>query len=74
MNYPSFEGSTDTPIAYVKAVKAENLPKELRKQVKGFKQVFSVHDADGNVLAMVDNRARAFMLARVNEFQPVSVH
>lgn len=74
MDYPSFENQHGTPIAYVRSVKADSLPVELQEQVKGMEHIFSIHDEEGNVLAVVNNRSRAFSLARLNEFQPVSVH
>lgn len=74
MNFPSFTKTNGTPIAYVRSVKTTDLPQELRKQAKDFGQVFSVHSSDGVILAIVNDRDRAFTLARMNEFQPVSVH
>lgn len=65
------EDSTPKPIVYVREADPENLPKQLQS-VPG--KIFSVHDLEGNCLALTQDRAMAFALARRNEFRPVSVH
>ena len=58
-------------IVYVREASRESLPDEL-KSAPG--KVFSVHDPEGNCLALAKDRALAFALARRNELTPVSVH
>lgn len=74
MDYPSFKDHDSATIAYVRSVRTKDLPEELREHLVGVSQAFTVHDAEGSILAVVDNRKRAFSLARQNEFNPVSVH
>ena len=61
-------------IVYVREVRAEDLPEELRPQIGGLKRLYAVHNADGERLALVRERAAAFALARQNEMSPVPVH
>ena len=61
-------------IVYVRPVKAQDLPEDVRAQMGGLDRVYAVHDADGQRLALVRDRALAFVLARQNDFAPVTVH
>ncbi len=64
----------ETKIVYVRSVAVESLPKEIQDQIGGLKTVYSVHDTDGQQLALVKDRNLAFMLARQHDLAPVSVH
>ncbi len=61
-------------VVYVRAVKAADLPEDVREQVPGVKQLFAVHDSMGERLALVRDRDTAFILARQNDLAPVTVH
>ena len=61
-------------IVYVRPIAVSELPMGLREQAPGKEVVYAVHDADGERLALVENRALAFSLARQNDMAPVSVH
>jgi hypothetical protein len=61
-------------IVYVRPVAVAELPAEVREQAMGMEEIYAVHDADGQRLALVKDRTLAFMLARQNDFAPVSVH
>ena len=61
-------------IVYVRAVKVEDLPEEVRDQAHGLDQLYAVCDASGERLALVKDRALAFVLARQNDMAPVAVH
>ncbi|PJE32234.1 hypothetical protein PSM7751_01899 [Pseudooceanicola marinus] len=61
-------------VVYVRAVKAADLPEDVREQVPGVKQLFAVHDSMGERLALVRDRETAFILARQNDLAPVTVH
>ncbi|MDM7459392.1 MAG: DUF1150 family protein [Paracoccus sp. (in: a-proteobacteria)] len=61
-------------MVYVRKVATEGLPEDLRSQLPGVRSLYAVHDCDGERLALVKDRAVAFMLARQNELTPVSVH
>ncbi len=64
------------PIVYVRPVKIEELPEEVRAQAQasGAQTLYAVHSADGERLALVPQRSLAFVLARQNDLSPVSVH
>ncbi|KQI71133.1 hypothetical protein AN191_14255 [Loktanella sp. 5RATIMAR09] len=60
-------------IVYVKPILATDLPEEMRERVGDLEELFSVHNADGEQLALVADRKLAFHLARENNMQPVTV-
>lgn len=59
---------------YVRPVDVADLPADVREQAGGFSQIYAVHTADGERVALVRDRALAFMLARQNDYAPVNVH
>ena len=59
------------PIVYVREANREILPDHL-KSAPG--KLFAVHDPNGNVLAVAEDRSVAFAMARRNDLTPVSVH
>jgi len=61
-------------IVYVKPILAADLPAEMRATVGDLEELFSVHNADGERLALVADRKLAFTLARENNMEPVTVH
>jgi hypothetical protein len=61
-------------IVYVRPVAVAELPAEVREQAAGMEEIYAVHDADGQRLALVKDRTLAFILARQNDLAPVSVH
>ncbi|MEJ8563037.1 DUF1150 family protein [Yoonia sp. GPGPB17] len=61
-------------IVYVKPILATDLPDEMRAKVGDLEELFSVHNADGEQLALVADRKLAFHLARENNMEPVTVH
>lgn len=75
MNTP-FQGLPETAgrMVYVRAVAVADLPDEVREQVGEVQTIYSVHDADGQRLALVADRQSAFHLAKAHDFAPVSVH
>jgi hypothetical protein len=77
MNTPyEFEEQTtgENRIVYIRPVAVADLPKEVREQAPGIDQIFAVHSADGERLALVRDRELAFVLARQNDLAPVNVH
>ena len=68
-----FDALSDNMV-YVRPVDVIELPEEVREQVDGLEQIYAVHDADGQRLALVKDRKLAFSLARQNELAPVNVH
>jgi hypothetical protein len=69
------EGETegDKRIVYVREVKTADLPEAIRAQTT-LDHLYAIHAPSGQVLALVPDRAQAFVVARQNEFSPVSVH
>ncbi|MFD0978363.1 DUF1150 family protein [Tropicimonas aquimaris] len=74
--HPIGESQTtnERPIVYVRPVDLDDLPEELRRQAEGVKDLYAVHDAEGQRLALVRGRKLAFVLARQNDLTPVNVH
>lgn len=68
-----FDNSTNR-IVYVKPIDVADLPSEVRAQAGGVAQLYAVHDAEGQQLALVANRSLAFALARRHDYAPVNVH
>jgi hypothetical protein len=64
----------DGSVAYIRLVPRDALPAELRDAPGRDKPIYAIHDAEGKVLALVDDRKKAFQMARMNELHPVSVH
>lgn len=61
-------------IVYVRPVAVADLPSEVRAQAGDLKTIWAVHGADGERLALVADRRLAFILARQNDLEPVSIH
>ena len=61
-------------IVYVRPVLVADLPEEVRAHAGGLKQIYAVHDEDGERLALVRDRGLAFHLAREHDLAPVNVH
>lgn len=61
-------------IVYVRSVDVAELPDDVRETAEGAKTIYALHAADGERLALVANRDMAFVLARQNDFAPVTVH
>ena len=72
-----FEFETDPderPIVYIRPVPVRTLPDAVQLQAAGLDTLYAVHDAEGERLALVKDRALAFALARQNDMEPVSAH
>lgn len=65
---------TAEKIVYVRPVRVSELPDEIKAEIGELNEVYAVHDADGERLALVRDRALAFVLARQNDLAPVNVH
>lgn len=69
-----FGTGDENRIVYVRPVKVADLPEALRDQAGPVEEIYAVHNADGERLALVQNRQLAFHLARENSYAPVNVH
>ncbi len=67
-------GPQQDQTVYIRAVRVADLPEDVRAQVDGMTQLYAVHSAEGERLALVRDRSLAFVLARQNDLAPVSVH
>jgi len=75
MNTPFNFNDLDTGrLVYVRPVDVAELPEDAQVEAAGSKKIYAVHDSDGVRLALVRDRSLAFLLARQNDYAPVSVH
>ena len=61
-------------LVYIKTVAVTELPLDLQRQVGPDKTLYAVHKADGERVAVVENRALAYSLARNNDLTPMTLH
>ncbi len=73
-DFPIFQDDDAKRIVYVREVKTADLPEEVRSKANGLDHLYAIHAPNGAVLALVPDRAQAFIVARQNEFSPVSAH
>lgn len=78
MNEEYDQLSDEARIVYVRPVMVADLPDDVREEVEahaeGLDQIYAVHDQTGERIALVKDRSMAFVLARQNELEPVTVH
>lgn len=74
MNTPHPFAKAGDSIVYVRPVAARDLPDEIREKIGKEEDLFALHSADGERLALVKDRSMAFVLARQNHMHPVNVH
>lgn len=75
MNTPfEFGHEAENRIVYVRAVDVADLPEDVREVAGSRDQIYAVHAPNGERLALVRDRDMAFVLARQNDFAPVTVH
>ncbi|RBI72660.1 DUF1150 domain-containing protein [Roseovarius sp. TE539] len=61
-------------IVYVRPVAVSDLPQDIQREVEGAETLYALHSAEGERLALVRDRNLAFVLARQNDMEPVTVH
>ena len=59
---------------HIARTRFEDLPEEVQDQAVGLKTLYAVHDENGERLALVRDRTLAFVLAKQNNLDPVTVH
>ncbi|WP_299791099.1 DUF1150 family protein [uncultured Marivita sp.] len=75
MNTPfDFKDADQSNLVYVRPVAVADLPEDVQDEIGDQETIYAVHRADGERLALVKDRKLAFMLARQNDFAPVTVH
>ena len=67
-------GKIGQNIVYVKPVLTADLPIEVQHQIGDLAEIYAVHNAAGEQLALVADRKLAFHLAREHKMQPVTLH
>ena len=70
----NFGTEEEHPIVYIRAVNVADLPQEMQEQAMGHETLYAVHTSNGERLALVRDRSLAFVLARQNDMEPVTVH
>lgn len=63
-------------LVYVRRVQVDDLPRAVQDEARegGLDELYALHRADGEQVALVGDRSLAFNLARENDLTPVSVH
>lgn len=65
-------------LVYVRPISADEvqhiLPANALEMIDGVDDLFAVHDASGNRLAIIEGREAAFEAARAHALQPASLH
>ncbi|MBM2577393.1 DUF1150 family protein [Jannaschia sp. Os4] len=63
-------------LVYVRKVEIDTLPERIKAEARegGLDELYALHRADGEQVALVGDRSLAFNLARQNDLDPVSVH
>lgn len=74
MNTPYDLNADVGRMVYVKPIKVKNLPKDVRDQAEGLEELYAVHDAEGQQLALVADRKLALALARQHDYAPQPLH
>ena len=69
-----FEDDEQDRVVYVRAIDVADLPDEVQETAEGATELYAVCTEDGERLAVVKERRLAFILARQNDFSPVSAH
>ncbi|NNU79536.1 DUF1150 family protein [Halovulum dunhuangense] len=73
-NHPFFKPGEESQIVYVRKVERDALPPEIKDQTRGMDEIYTISDTEGHMLALIDDRQKAFVVARMHEKHPVSVH
>ena len=60
-------------IVYVKPIMTADLPSDVQDQVGDLDEIYAVHNASGEQLALVADRTLAFHLAREHKMEPVTL-
>lgn len=74
MHTPTQYFHSDKPIVYIRPVAFSDLPADIRAQIPPVTQLYAIHDESGDRVGLVSDRTMAFIMARQNDMEPVSVH
>ena len=70
-----FDGLDEKGLVYVKSISSGELPIDLQQEIVNEQEpLFALHNSTGDRIAVVTGRDAAFVVARQNDLNPVSVH
>ena len=67
-------GVLEDKIVYLKPVDKADLPDDIIEDTADIDQLWSVHNSDGEQLALIGDLAQAYDLAREFEYSPQTLH
>ena len=74
MNTPYDLNADVGRMVFVKPISVDALPRNVRDQAAGLKELFAVIDSEGQQLALVADRNMALALAVQNDYAPQPLH
>ncbi len=73
-NYNS-DGLDEKELVYVKSISSSELPINVQQEILEEQgPLYALHNSTGDRIAVVSGRDAAFIVARQNDLNPVSVH
>jgi hypothetical protein len=73
-NY-NFDGLDEKGLVYVKSISSNELPIDVQQEILEEQgPLYALHNSTGDRIAVVSGRDAAFIVARQNDLNPVSVH
>lgn len=73
-NYNS-DGLDEKGLVYVKSISSSELPIDVQQEILEEQgPLYALHNSTGDRIAVVSGRDAAFIVARQNDLNPVSVH
>jgi hypothetical protein len=73
-NY-NFDGLDEKGLVYVKSISSSELPIDVQQEILEEQgPLYALHNSTGDRIAVVSGRDAAFIVARQNDLNPVSVH
>jgi len=67
-------GVLEDRIVYLKPIDKEDLPDEVIDQTGEIEQLWSVHNSEGEQLALIGDLEQAYDLAREFSYSPMTLH
>jgi len=69
------QGLDEKGLVYVKSISSGELPIDVQQEILDEQEpLFALHNSTGDRIAVVSGRDAAFVVARQNDLNPVSVH
>lgn len=71
----NFDGLDEKGLVYVKSISSGELPIDVQQEILDeHGSLYALHNSTGDRIAVVSGRDAAFIVARQNDLNPVSVH